>query len=149
MSAVLVRRGGLLATLVCTGTAQAVGIQLGDVNGSWDTTLAYGQSWRVANPDCRLIASADGGCGRSPNIDDGDLNYLRKAVFSKALTAVTELSLSYRDFGVFARASALHDFVVQNGDTDRTPLSGEAQGRRGHCRRCCCGDPVCGGHIGP
>ena len=126
MGAVLIRRGGLLATLVCIQAAHAVGIQFGDLNGSWDTTLAYGQSWRVANPDCRLIATADGGCGRSPNIDDGDLNYLGKTVFSKALTAVTELSLNYKDFGVFARASALHDFAVQNGDTDRTPLSGEA-----------------------
>ncbi|HUI58807.1 MAG TPA: DUF1302 family protein, partial [Steroidobacteraceae bacterium] len=54
--------------------AWAVGIQFGELNGSWDTTIAYGQSWRVANPDCRLIAIADGGCGRSPNIDDGDLN---------------------------------------------------------------------------
>lgn len=133
MGAVLSWRGGLAATFVGTclaasvsQTAQAVGIHLGDLTGSWDTTLAYGQSWRVANPDCRLIATADGGCGRSPNIDDGDLNYLHKAVFSKALTAITELSLNYKDFGVFARASALHDFAVQNGDTDRTPLSSEA-----------------------
>src|ERR1700759_4505673 len=126
MGAVLVRRGGLLATLVYVGTAHAVGIQLGDLNGSWDTPLAYGQSWRVANPDCRLIATADGGCGRSPNIDDGDLNYLGKAVFSKSFTAVTELSLNFRNFGVFARASALHDFAVQNGDTDRTAISSEA-----------------------
>src|SRR5882757_9154683 len=133
MGAVLCRRGGLAATFVgawlaasLSQTAQAVGIQIGDLNGSWDTTVAFGQSWRVANPDCRLVAIADGGCGRSPNIDDGDLNYLHKAVFSKALTAVTELSLNYKDFGVFARASALHDFAVQNGDTDRTPLSSEA-----------------------
>ena len=69
----VVRREGLAATLVATClaasvslTAHAVGIQFGDLNGSWDTTIAYGQSWRVANPDCRLIATADGGCGRSP-----------------------------------------------------------------------------------
>ena len=128
------RRERLAATLVATCLAasisqvtHAVGIQFGDLNGSWDTTLAYGQSWRVANPDCRLIATADGGCGRSPNIDDGDLNYLGRAVFSKSLSAVTEISLNYKSFGVFARASALHDFAVTNGDTDRTPLSPEAR----------------------
>lgn len=114
-----------LATLV--PTARAVELRFGEVSGSWDTTLAYGQSWRVANPDCRLIAIADGGCGRSPNIDDGDLNYLGKAVFSKALSAVTELSLNYRNFGIFARASGLYDFAVEDGDTDRTPLSSEAK----------------------
>jgi hypothetical protein len=47
----------------------------GSFTGSWDTTLTYGQAWRIESRDCRLIAIADGGCGRSPNIDDGDLNY--------------------------------------------------------------------------
>ncbi|MGH8263777.1 MAG: DUF1302 family protein, partial [Steroidobacteraceae bacterium] len=47
----------------------------GTVTGNWDTTVTYGQAWRVQSPDCNLIATADGGCGRSPNIDDGDLNY--------------------------------------------------------------------------
>jgi hypothetical protein len=116
-------------------TVHAVGIQLGDLTGSWDSTIAYGQSWRLGNPDCRLIGIANGGCGRSPNIDDGDLNYLHRAVFSKAFSAVTELSLNYKNFGVFARASALHDFAVQNGHTDRTPLSSEALNQVGSYTR--------------
>jgi hypothetical protein len=117
----------MAALVAAAPAARAVGIQFGDVSGSWDTTLAYGQSWRVANPDCRQIASADGGCGRSPNIDDGDLNYLGKAVFSKALSAVTELSLNYKNFGIFARGSGLYDFVVENDSTDRTPISSEGR----------------------
>jgi hypothetical protein len=116
-------------------TVHAVGIQLGDLTGSWDSTIAYGQSWRLGNPDCRLIGIANGGCGRSPNIDDGDLNYLHRAVFSKAFSAVTELSLNYKNFGVFARASALHDFAVQNGHTERTPLSSEALNQVGSYTR--------------
>ena len=43
----------------------------GTVTGSWDTTFTYGQAYRIESRDCRLIAIADGGCGRSPNIDDG------------------------------------------------------------------------------
>jgi hypothetical protein len=116
-------------------TVHAIGIQVGELNGSWDTTIAYGQSWRLGKPDCRLIGIADGGCGRSPNIDDGDLNYRGRAVFSKAFSAVTELSLNYKNFGVFARASALHDFAVQNGTTDRTPLSSEALNQVGSYTR--------------
>ncbi|HVO47007.1 MAG TPA: DUF1302 domain-containing protein [Steroidobacteraceae bacterium] len=115
-----------VATVAAAPAARAVGIQYGELNGSWDTTIAYGQSWRVANPDCRLIAIADGGCGRSPNIDDGDLNY-GKGTFSRALTAVTELSLNFRNFGMFARASGLYDFAVEDDDTLRTPLSAEAR----------------------
>ena len=101
----------------------------GDWTGSWDTTIGYGMGWRVVNPDCRLIATANGGCGYSPNIDDGDLNYLHKAEYTEALTGVTELALNYKDkFGGFVRASGLYDFSVMGDHVDRTPLSHEAKG---------------------
>jgi hypothetical protein len=101
----------------------------GDWTGSWDTTIGYGMGWRVVNPDCRQIAIANGGCGYSPNIDDGDLNYLHKAVYTEAVTGVTELSLNYKNrFGGFVRASGLYDFSVMGNHVDRTPLSHEAKG---------------------
>ncbi|HVN43995.1 MAG TPA: DUF1302 domain-containing protein [Steroidobacteraceae bacterium] len=103
--------------------------QSGDWTGSWDTTIGYGQGWRVSNPDCRLIAIANGGCGYGPNADDGDLNYLHKATFTKALTGVTELALNYREkAGLFVRGSGLYDFSVMANDVERTPLSHEAKG---------------------
>jgi hypothetical protein len=92
----------------------------GTFSGSWDTTLTYGQAWRIESRDCRLIAIADGGCGRSPNIDDGNLNY-DTDMYSRALKALTEISLNYRGFGAFLRASALYDDAA--ADTDRTELS--------------------------
>lgn len=91
----------------------------GELTGSWDTILSYGQAWRTESPDCHLIATADGGCGRSPNIDDGNLNY-DTGLFSQAFKAVTELSLDYRNVGAFVRASGLYDIDVD--DTRRTPL---------------------------
>jgi hypothetical protein len=101
----------------------------GDWTGSWDTTIGYGQGWRVVNPDCRQIAIANGGCGYSPNIDDGNLNYLHKAVFTEALTGVTELQLKYKErAGIFVRGSGLYDFSVMGNHVDRTPLSHEAKG---------------------
>jgi len=123
-----------VAALLAAGSwpsAQAVSFQSGSGNwtGSWDTTIGYGQGWRIVNPDCRLIAIANGGCGYSPNIDDGDLNYLHKAVFTEALTGVTELQLNYKDkAGVFVRGSGLYDFYVMGNHVDRTPLSHEAKG---------------------
>jgi len=92
----------------------------GTFTGSWDTTLTYGQAWRIESRDCRLIAIADGGCGRSPNIDDGDLNY-DTDMYSRALKALTEISLNYRGVGAFVRASALYDDAA--ADTQRTELS--------------------------
>lgn len=96
----------------------------GTFSGSWDTTLTYGQAWRVEGRDCRLIAIADGGCGRSPNIDDGDLNY-DTDMFSRALKAVTEVSLNYRGVGAFVRGSALYDDAA--GNTQRTELSDKSE----------------------
>ena len=67
----------------------------GTFSGSWDTTLTYGQAWRIESRDCRLIAIADGGCGRSPNIDDGNLNYdtdMYSARAQGAHRAVAQLS---------------------------------------------------------
>jgi hypothetical protein len=127
---------GLAAVAACVALAGSprahafkFSSQSGDWTGSWDTTIGYGQGWRIVNPDCRLIALANGGCGYSPNIDDGDLNYLHKAEFTRALTGVTEFSLNYKDRGgIFVRASGLYDFSVMGNHVDRTPLSHEAKG---------------------
>ena len=70
----LVALSGCLA-LAPWSAAQALSFQSASGwSGSWDTTIGYGQGWRVSGLDCRQVAIADGGCGHSPNIDDGDLN---------------------------------------------------------------------------
>jgi hypothetical protein len=122
-----------VAVAACIGTAASMQLQAvdfqneaGTVSGSWDTTLTFGGAWRVEDPDCNLIANADGGCGRSPNIDDGNLNY-RSNFFSKAVKAVTEISVNAGNFGAFVRGSALYDFQTADKFTDRTDLSDTAK----------------------
>jgi hypothetical protein len=122
-----------VAVAACIGTAASMQLQAvdfqnseGTVSGSWDTTLTFGGAWRIEDPDCRLIANADGGCGRSPNIDDGNLNY-RSDFFSKAVKAVTEVSVNAGNFGAFVRGSALYDFQTEDKFTDRTDLSETAK----------------------
>ena len=110
--------------------AHAISFQTdsGNWSGSWDTTIGYGQGWRVSGVDCRLVAIADGGCGYSPNIDNGDLNYQHEALFSRALTGVTEFALNYKEkAGVFVRGSGLYDFQVMDENTDYVPLSHDAK----------------------
>ena len=123
----------LAAVLAAGGwpSAQAVSFQSssGDWTGSWDTTIGYGQAWRVSGLDCRLVAIADGGCGYSPNIDDGELNYRKKAAFSEALTGVSEIALNYKEQGgIFLRGSGLYDFEVMNATTDHIQLTHDAKG---------------------
>ncbi len=100
----------------------------GDWTGSWDTTIGYGQGWRVSTPDCRLIAAANGGCGYSANFDDGDLNYQARAAYTEVLTGVTEFALNYKEkYGIFVRGSGLYDFAVMDDNTDWIQLSHAAK----------------------
>lgn len=116
-----------LATVAASATlAMDLRNEAGTVTANWDTTLSYGQAWRVQSRDCRLIGNADGGCGRSVNIDDGDSNY-RTGLFSRALKASTELAVNYRSVGAFVRASGLYDLEAQESGTARTPLSSQAR----------------------
>jgi len=123
----VVRSLPIVATLaLASPTAYAWDFQNseGTFTGSWDTTFTYGQAWRIESRDCRLIAIADGGCGRSPNIDDGNLNY-DTDMYSRALKVLTELSLNYKNMGFFVRASALYDDAA--AETDRTPLNNRSK----------------------
>ena len=120
--------GRLLATAIATviaagfaAPASAVPIQTDNWTGSWDTTVSYGAIWRVQSPDCRLIANANGGCGRSANNDDGNLNF-DTGLVSSAIKATSEIQLNFRDsWGIFARGTAFHD--GEAGDTNRTDIS--------------------------
>jgi hypothetical protein len=112
----------LIAALAAPGAAQAIDFTSGSWNGSFDTTVSYGHSWRNESRDPRLIGTANGGTGRSVNIDDGNLNF-RKGRVSSAFKAVAELSLDRDNFGIFVRGQLLYDTVVENSVTDRTPIS--------------------------
>ncbi len=120
--------GRLLATAIATviaagfaAPASAVPIQTDNWTGSWDTTLSYGAIWRVQSPDCRLIANANGGCGRSANNDDGNLNF-DTGLVSSAIKATSEIELRFRDsWGLFARGTAFYD--GEAGNTNRTEIS--------------------------
>ena len=116
-----------LATLGFATGAGAFDFKNGEMTGNLDTTLSYGEAWRVQRPDLALIGTADGGTSRSPNTDDGDLNYKRGQAFSEAFKITSELSLKYQNYGMFARGSALYDYAVEDQNTQRTPLSRAAK----------------------
>jgi len=115
-------RTALAAAVLVPGAAGALDFSAGGWNGSLNTTVSYGQLWRSEARDPRLIGTANGGTGRSPNIDDGDLNY-RKGRVSSAFKMVSELALDRDNIGLFVRGSALYDDLVEDAETERTPIS--------------------------
>lgn len=112
----------LIAAACAPGAALAIDFSAGGWTGSLNTTVSWGQLYRDEERDARLIGTADGGTGRSVNIDDGNLNYKEGRV-SNAFKLVSELSLDKGNFGIFVRGSALYDYEVENDDPERTTIS--------------------------
>ncbi len=115
----------LLAMLWGT-PATAFQFNLGEVNGSLDSTLSYGLSWRMSSQDKDLISLSEGGKAYSGNFDDGNLNYDNGNLISNTTKITSELALDYNNFGLFVRGSAFYDFENEDGDRERTKLRDDA-----------------------
>ena len=105
--------GGFLHAL----PAQAVEFSSGELQGSFDTTLSHGVTFRTGKRDDSLTG---------PNSDDGGRNYKRGLV-SNTSRFTSELELDYRNFGAFARVNGFIDFENENGRREHRPLTEEAK----------------------
>ena len=102
--------------------AQAIEFGEGEFQGSLDTTISHGLTFRVGKRNSALA-------GKS-NSNDGNLNYDR-GVVSNTSKFTTDLDVGTGDFGAFVRATGFIDFESQNGERERTPLSEDAKDRVG------------------
>jgi hypothetical protein len=127
-------RCAIVAALVlgtASGPALAIEFSSGEISGSFDTTVTYGASWRVSDPDEDNLGKAvfDPTVGLLPNSgqraaigrwsvnsDDGTQNYDGGDLVSNAIKVTSELDLRFRNYGAFVRASAFYDF--ENEDKD-------------------------------
>lgn len=133
-------------SLFAAPMAQAFDFENGELKGSLDTTVSYGISQRAEDPAIDLIGKATlnppiAGAGQtfggvlaplgafpgsavqvaapgrfSTNRDDGNIKYGKGDYFSNAFKITSELELSWRDWGFFARANYFYDF--ENSDRD-------------------------------
>ncbi len=112
-------------TAIASTPAYSVGFEVGDVYGSWDTTISYGRTHRVQSPASELIGIANGGSAFSVNGDDGNLNYNDVGVVSNTVKFTSELELNLTDnYGIFTRVSGFMDTQANNNnDGERTPLT--------------------------
>ena len=117
-AAIVLAVGGLLGAM----PAQAIEFGEGEFQGSLDTTISHGLTYRVGKRDPLLVTKT--------NSNDGNLNYDR-GVVSNTSKFTTDLDIGTGDFGAFVRATGFIDFENQNGDRERTPLSEDAKDRVG------------------
>jgi hypothetical protein len=127
----------VVAALFLSGTVSvhAFVFALGDVNGSFDTTLSIGVLSRLNYPDPALYGITNtfrGVQGRaySVNGDDGDLNYNR-GVVSEMFKVTHDLELKWNNFGAFVRGYYFYDPKNDSGIKPHTPLTHLARERVG------------------
>ena len=113
LSACALAAGGLLHAL----PVQAVEFSSGELQGSFDTTLSHGVTWRVGKRNDALTGL---------NSDDGGRNYDR-GVVSNTSKVTGELEINHRNIGAFARFNGFIDFENENGEREHRPLSEEAK----------------------
>ena len=115
-AAIVLALGGLLGAM----PAQAIEFGEGQFQGSLDTTISHGLTYRVQGRNQELAEDTNG--------NDGNLNYDRGLV-SNTSKFTTDLDIGTGSFGAFVRASGFIDFENRNGERERTPLSEDAKER--------------------
>ena len=98
------------------GPAFGVSFNVGEIEGSFDSSLSVGASWSTQNPNKNLIGSNNGGHGLSQTSDDGHLNFKAGDTFSKIFKGIHDLELKYGDTGVFVRGKYWYDFKLEDED---------------------------------
>lgn len=105
------------------GPAFGVTFNVGEIEGSFDSSLSVGASWSTANPNKNLIGANNGGRGLSQTSDDGHLNFKRGETFSKIFKGIHDLELKYGDTGVFLRGKYWYDFELKDENREFKDIS--------------------------
>lgn len=99
---------------VLAAPAMAINFNIGEIEGSFDSSLSVGASWSTASRDKRFIGNANGGTGYTQTGDDGRLNFKRGDSFSKIFKGLHDLELRYKDSGMFVRGKYWYDFKLHD-----------------------------------
>lgn len=94
--------------------AFAVTFNVGEIEGSLDSSLSVGASWSMRDADPDLIGKNNGGDGLSQTSDDAHMNFKRNETFSKIFKGIHDLELKYGDSGVFVRGKYWYDFELKD-----------------------------------
>ncbi len=98
--------------------AMAVEFELGGFEGSFNSQISLGGSWRMSEMEPRLVTPGNApgfGLASTSTADDGDLNFNDGDIYSLILKGVHDLELRKGDFGVFVRAKYWYDQELENG----------------------------------
>ncbi len=125
----------IVTAVVLALAAPAAAVDLSPSSGKFrlklDTTVSWGASYRLEDPDPSIISPFEGGTAWSVNGDDGNLNFKKGDFFNNAIKATVDLAYSYEGWanhraGFFVRGSSFYDFALEDSCCERTELTEEA-----------------------
>lgn len=119
----------IAAVLLAAPSAQAIDFEHGELRGALDSRFVVGATWRIADRDPQLIAIANGGTAFSTNGDDGNLAFGQGEMVDSTVRLTSDLSLQYRDFGLFGRSVLGYNPTVSDAALfDPNDYSGPTRG---------------------
>ncbi|GLH36372.1 glycine/betaine transmethylase [Pseudomonas moraviensis] len=109
--------------VLCSQAAQAFDIDTGnpDFKLRWDNTVKYSAAWRTQNPSSKLSEGQV-----ALNQDDGDRAF-KKGLISNRTDILSELDLSYQDFGARLSGAAWYDSEYQGNNENNDPSRANAR----------------------
>lgn len=99
--------------------AMALKFNWGELEGTFNSNLSVGASWRTEDPSLRVVSpgNTDGkGRASSSVTDDGNLNYDEGDMFSMLFKGVHDFDLTNGNFGVFTRFKYWYDYELAEGN---------------------------------
>lgn len=128
-------RLAVVIPLLMAAQAQALQMDIGQVEVSIDTQFSLGSSWRVEGQDSSLLNYADPSTSvdDGSTSDDGNRNYKKGDAFSQIFKGSHDLQFTYQNFGGFVRGkywydSALANNKVEHGHGPTTAPEGDYSG---------------------
>lgn len=91
----------------------ALDFYFGDIEGSFDTKVSIGSSWRIEAQDKDLADNLEG-----TNAEDGNMNFSKGDVFSQVFKGNHDLQLDYKNVGLFIRGKYWYDKALKGNKVD-------------------------------
>ncbi len=98
-------------SMAALSPTQAIEFYTGGIEGSFDSQVSIGSSWRMEEATDHLTTNPG-----KINVNDGDSNYAKGDAISQIFKGTHDLQLSYENYGAFVRGKYWYDYAQsENG----------------------------------
>lgn len=101
---------GLSVPFLMATHAHGVQFYAHGIEGSFNSQISVGSSWRMQTPDESLLLPG--------NNDDGNANFEKGDAFSQIIKGSHDLQLNYEHYGAFLRGKYWYDYALKNNQTN-------------------------------